>query len=221
MSHCTFVLGESGSGKTTSLRFLSAADALLIQCIKKPLPFHAAGWTYRTAEKAAGNIFVSDNSTQIIDLMRRTKRKIIVIDDFSYSMSSAFMRRANEVGYQKFTDMARDAWEVVQATSNLDADVRVYLLAHTHQADDGITRIKTIGKLLDEKIILEGMVTTVIRALVEDRNHYFQTTNNGHDTVKCPMDMFKEDRIPNDLALVDAAICAFYDITPAAERRAA
>ena len=221
MSHCTFVLGESGSGKTTSLRHMSAADALLIQCIKKPLPFRSPGWSYRTGDNPKGNMFITDNSAQVMDLMRRTGRKIIVCDDFGYSMTNAFMRRANETGYQKFTDMARDAWEIVNTACNLDEEVRVYILAHTQTSpEDGVTRIKTIGKLLDEKVVLEGMVTTVIRAVVEDHAHYFQTQNSGRDTVKCPMGMFKEDRIPNDLALVDAAICEFYGIAQQ-ERRAA
>lgn len=211
MSTVSFILGESGVGKTSSLRNLDPKQTLLIQCLRKPLPFRAEGWAYHSKESSSGNIFVADDSQSIIMLMTKTRRQIIVLDDFSYSMTNNFMRRSAETGYLKFTEIARAAWDIVNAAMCLDNHVRVYIIGHTNTTEDGITRIKTVGKLLDEKVTLEGYVTIVLRAIVVDQEHYFLTKNNGHDTVKTPLDMFEEEKIPNDLKVVDEAIVKFYN----------
>lgn len=96
----------------------------------------------------------------------------------------------------------------------LGEEIRVYVLSHTEETDGGRIKMKTIGKMLDDKITLEGMVTIVLRSIVQDRNFLFSTINNGSDTVKAPMGMFDSDLIDNDLAAVDAAICSYYDIQP-------
>lgn len=219
MSIATLILGKSGTGKSTSLRNLSPADTLLIQVIRKPLPFRSAGWTYFDKDaRPTGNVFVTEDWRRIIDLMRKTKRKVIVIDDFQYLLANEFMRRTDEKGFDKFTEIAKHAWEVMSVASDLPEDVRVYLLSHVEENEStGAMKMKTIGKLLDEKITPEGLVTIVLRTTVEDGHYRFLTRNNGLDTTKSPMGLFDEDRIDNDLAQVDSAITAYYGIGPSAE----
>ncbi|MEJ2767586.1 ATP-binding protein [Mycetohabitans sp. B46] len=212
MSIATLVLGQSGTGKSTSLCKMDPAHTLLIQTIRKPLPFRAAGWAYHTKEKA-GNIFVSDQSQKIITIMQHTKRKVIVLDDFQYMLANEFMRRSDERGFDKFTEIGRHAWDVLCAAGTLPNDVRVYVFSHTEEDQSGTTKIKTIGKMLDEKITIEGMFTIVLRTDVSDGTYTFTTRNNGRDTVKSPMGLFESERIPNDLSAVDHAITAFYELT--------
>lgn len=213
MSIATLILGQSGTGKSTSLRKMDAAQTLLIQTIKKPLPFRGNGWSRRSKDNPAGNIFVTDKSDEIITIMRKTQRKVIVLDDFQYMLANEFMRRSEERGFDKFTEIGRHAWDVLSAAGTLDDDVRVYVLSHTEEDQAGNTKIKTIGKMLDEKITIEGMFTIVLRTDVTDGEYTFTTRNNGRDTVKSPMGLFDADRVPNDLAYVDGAIAAFYEMT--------
>lgn len=210
MSTGVLILGESGSGKSASLRNLVAAECALIQCIPKRLPFpKAKGWDKRT--------FVTDKAPQIVNAMRKaaaagTKR--IIVDDFQYLMANEFMRRASEKGYEKFTEIGHSAWSVLNAAHELPEDVRVYVLSHTEQTDAGRTKMKTIGKMLDDKVTLEGLFTIVLRAIVSDNTHHFATRNSGSDTVKAPMGLFEEEFIDNDLAAVDRRITDYYDIQP-------
>lgn len=221
MSIATLVLGESGTGKSASLRNLDPKSTLLIQPVKKPLPFRSPGWGYFDREtNKTGNIFVSDQSAEIIALMERTARPVIVIDDFQYVLANEYMRRTAETGYGKFTDIAKHAWEIFNAANALPADKRVYFLSHTAVDEGGITKIKTIGRMLDEKITVEGLFTIVLRTLVVDQQYLLSTRNNGSDTVKSPMQLFESERIDNDLEAVDVAICRYYDI-PAKQLQAA
>lgn len=212
MSIPVLVLGESGTGKSTSMRNMDPARTLLLQAIRKPLPFRSKGWSYLSADNKAGNIIVSDQSANIIAAMRKTSRDVIVIDDWQYILANEFMRRTDERGFDKFTDIGRHAWDTLTAASDLRADKRVYILAHTQSDDLGKTKIKTIGKLLDEKITPEGMFSIVLRTAVQNGNYLFSTRNNGADTVKTPMGLFDDDFIANDLAAVDAAISDYYNL---------
>ena len=214
MSIATLILGKSGTGKSASLRNLDPVDTLLIQVIRKPLPFRSKGWGYFDKEQSPeGNILVSERWDSIIKAMRGTKRKVIVVDDFQYLLANEFMRRTDEKGYDKFTDIAKHAWEVMSAASDLAPDVRVYLLSHIEENEaTGAMKMKTIGKLLDEKITPEGLVTIVLRTSVEDGRYLFTTRNNGMDTTKSPMGLFDEDKVENDLQAVDARITDYYDI---------
>lgn len=216
MSTPILILGESGSGKTTSLRNLDPANTLLIQAISKPLPFKAKGWKLHSKEYPAGNMFVTDSAQQIIALMRKTSRKVIVIDDWNLVMTNEFMRRSTETGFQKFSDIGRSAWDVMTAAASLPEDVRVYMLGHVSTDETGHIRARTIGKLLDEKCPVESMFTIVLRTLVVNGNYLFSTHNNGQDTCKSPISMFADDHIENDLALVDEVVFQYYDIKEAA-----
>lgn len=214
MSTAVLILGESGTGKSTSLRNLNPAKTLLIQAIRKPLPFKAKGWKVRAAIKDDGNVFQTDDAILMEKLLRQSPHEIVVIDDFQYVMANEYMRRTGEKGYEKFTDIGKNAWNVLTAASQLAPNRRVYILSHTATDELGRTKIKTIGKMLDEKITLEGMVTIVLRTQVRDGHYTFATQNNGSDTTKSPMGMFSDQFIENDLAAVDAAICDYYEIAP-------
>jgi len=209
------ILGESGTGKSTSLRNLDPAHTLLIQSIRKPLPFRSKDWK---PVADGGNIVVSDKSDDITKAMRKTKREIIVIDDWQYVLANEYMRRTDERGYDKFTDIGRHAWDILSAASDLEANKRVYILAHTQSDEHGRSRIKTIGKMLDEKITPEGMFSIVLRTCVQNGNYLFSTRNNGSDTVKTPIGLFDDEYIGNDLAEIDAAIFHYYGMQ---ERNAA
>jgi len=215
MSIATIILGQSGTGKSSSLRNLDPASTLLIQAIHKPLPFKATAWK---PVKDGGNIFVSDNSAQICAAMNKTARDVIVIDDFQYTMANEFMRRvtnqeAGASAFQKYNEIAKSAWDILNAAANLPSHKRVYLLSHTQTDESGNVKIKTIGKLLDEKITIEGMVSIVLRTSVVNGNYLFSTRNSGNDTTKTPIGLFDDELIENDLALVDAAIYQYYGLT--------
>lgn len=212
MSTSIFILGQSGSGKSTSLRNLNPRRVLLIQSIRKPLPFRSTSWKYITPEEPDGSILVSDNPQEIINHIRMTRRPIVVIDDFQYVMANEFMRRSTERGFDKFTEIGFNAWSIITEANNAHPQKRVYILSHTEEDQHGKTKIKTIGKMLDEKITLEGMVTICLQTAVINDQNLFVTKNNGNTTVKSPMDMFDSDHIDNDLDLVDQAICGFYGL---------
>jgi hypothetical protein len=216
MSISTFIIGESGTGKTASLRNLNPEETVLIQAIKKPLPFRSSGWKPFVAEdkpNSKGEMVKAYQWMQMaMESAVKQGRKVIIIDDFQYLMSTEFMKRSDEKGYGKFTELARHAWEVVTKATSLPNDVRVYILSHIQTGDDGIARLKTIGKLLDEKITLEGMVTIVLRTAVMDGSYLFRVKNSGSDTVKTPIGMFDTETVENDLKAVDDTIRDYYGI---------
>jgi hypothetical protein len=215
MSIATLILGDSGAGKTTSLRNLDPAKTLLIQTLKKSLPFRSKDWMAWDSQAKTGSIFCSDNSsviTRVINAAPAYGKEIIIIDDFQYLMVNEFMREAETKGFDKFTLIGKHAWEVVEAATKLPENIRTYFLSHSVTDDSGKIRAKTIGKMLDDKIVLEGMFPNVIRTEILNDEHVFITKCHGRDTVKLPMGMIKEDTMPNDLAMLDAIICEFEGI---------
>lgn len=208
MSCATLILGESGTGKTASLRNLDPSKTLLIQPVRKPLPFRANGWR----EGKGGNIYVNADPEKIVSCMRRAPHDIIIVDDWQYVLALMFMNRRKENGYQKFSDIGGAGFDIARTASELAPEKRVYILAHTATDDFGNIRVKTLGKMLDDKIVVEGMFTTVLRTHVENGKYTFLTKNDGHDTVKSPIGLFEEGEIENDLAAVDAAICDYYGL---------
>lgn len=231
MSITTFILGESGTGKSTALRNLNPQHTLLIQIRPKPLPFRSPEWRIRAKGEdgtASGNIFVSDDPRKIILMLQNLSDQfdVVVIDDFQYLMSNEFMRGVTDEAkgnsqFMKFNHIAKNAFDVIDAATQCPAGKRIYILAHTQTEDSGKVRIKTVGKLLDEKIVLEGMVTIVLRTQVINGNYLFATHNNGNDTVKTPMGMYQDDLIDNDLSEVDKTICRYYGLTPQPDKEQA
>jgi hypothetical protein len=212
MSIATMIIGESGTGKSASLRNLDPTQCLLIQAVKKPLPFRSKAWSYRTKDNPSGNVWVCDDVNKIVQVMHKVETKIIIIDDFQYILANEFMRRSEERGFDKFTDIGRHAWDLLMASSQLCYECRVYIMAHSDTNDAGKTKAKTIGKLLDDKITIEGLLTIVLKTQVINGGYFFSTRNNGNDTTKTPMGMFEDDFIENDLNAVDQAICDYYEI---------
>lgn len=209
MSVATLILGESGTGKTTSLRNLDPQKTILIQSVSKLLPFKADAWQ--------GSAFTAKNYQEALYWLdvakKREQRKIVVIDDFQYFLAIPFMRRRQEGGWQKWTDFAGIGFDLFDKALNLRDDQRVYILGHTQTNDYGQTKIKTLGKMLDEKLILEGLVTITLRTVVQDGKYMFSTKNNGFDTVKSPIGLFSDTLIENDLKAIDDRICEFYRIS--------
>lgn len=204
MGLVVFILGNSGTGKSYSMRNFNPDELVIINVQGKILPFrNSAKFTVKN----------TDNYDEIISSMKladASGKKVIVIDDFQYLMANEFMRRSAERGFDKFTEIARHAWDVVDAVKTLSADTIVYIMCHSNVDDGGIERLKTIGKLLDEKIVLEGMSTIVLKTNVSDGNYTFTTQNNGKDTVKSPAEMFSSLNIQNDLKYVDEKIRNYY-----------
>ena len=212
MSIATLVLGASGTGKSTSLRNLDPSKTLLIQCIKKPLPFRAAGWKTRINLKSEGNVIQTSDPVLIEKLLRSSPHEVVVIDDYQAVMVNELLSRSSEKGYDKFTDIAKAAWNVFNAAGDLAEHRRVYILAHTQTDDFGHVRMKTVGKMVDQTLVPEGYFTIVLKTDVVNSNYKFSTQTNGQDCCKSPIGMFAEKHIDNDLAVVDAAIQDFYQI---------
>lgn len=198
-----FILGQSGTGKSTSLRNFKSNEVLHINVMSKPLPFKGS-----FAETYNG-----DNYVEIAKAINKTDKKTIVVDDAQYLMANEFMRRSSEMGYQKFTDIANNFWTLINSVTNdLPADVIVYFLMHTDTDDNGREKAKTIGKMLDEKICVEGMSSIVLKTAVKDGAYNFITQNNGRDTVKSPLGMFSTFEIDNDLKTVDQTIRDYWNL---------
>jgi hypothetical protein len=137
----------------------------------------------------------------------------ICIDDATYLLVDEFMRTAKMTGYQKFTDMALNFFNLVRfCNDELDSSRIVYFLGHSDTDSNGDEHFKTIGQLLDEKVTLEGLFTVVLKTVVQDGHYFFATQTNGQDTVKSPIDMFQKQLIPNDLKAVDDTIRGFWNI---------
>ena len=217
MSYGTLILGESGSGKTCSLRNLDPKKTLLIQPIRKPLPFRSKDWRETTHKGDGGNIVVTDDPARILRLMAAAPHDVIIIDDMQYLLANMYMKARDVKGFDKFTAIGGAGFDVAKAASELAPHKRVYVLSHTTTDEFGNVRVKTLGRLLDDKIVVEGLFTTVLRTSVDGGKYYFLTHNNGRDTVKSPLGMFDADQIPNDLAEVDQTICDYYGITTGAE----
>lgn len=197
------ILGQSGSGKSTGLRNFKSNEITHINVMGKPLPFKG-----RFAHTVN-----TDSYSEITKTLKHLETKIAVIDDAQYLMANEFMRRALERGYDKFTEIANNFWTLVNTViTELPYDVRVYFLMHIERSEDGGEKVKTIGKLLDEKITVEGMFTIVLKSVVKDGVYSFTTQNSGKDTVKSPLGMFDTFEIPNDLKTVDDRIYKFWDL---------
>ena len=197
------VLGQSGTGKSYSMKNFEENELCLISVQKSLLPFR----------KKFTETVVTDSYKKITEAMKSTNKKVIVIDDTQYLMCNEFMRRATEKGFDKFTEIAQNFWSLIVENINaLPDDAIVYLLCHTTTDENGVEKMKTIGKLVDEKITPEGLFTIVLKTVVSDGNYGFVTQNNGKDTVKSPEGMFSTYALNNDLKYVDEKIRNYYEL---------
>ncbi len=194
------ILGESGSGKSTSMRNFEIDEIGIFNVASKPLPFRkkipkSDGATYQT----------------IINGLSKAKLKKYVIDDSQYLMAFEMFNRAKETGYGKFTDMALNFKSLIDfVIKNTPADCIIYFLHHTQKTELG-TKAKTVGKMLDDQLTVEGLFSIVLRTRVENGKYTFATQTDGTDTVKSPMEMFERE-IDNDLKFVDTAIREYWEL---------
>ena len=201
------LMGRSGTGKSTSLRTMPEDSFALINVIGKPLPF-------RNGIKS----FVSTDYGKIKAALSNAKSKSIVIDDAGYLITDMFMTRHSSAGsgngvYSLYNDIGDSFYSLIRFISmELPQDMIVYIVMHEDADDMGRSKIKTIGKLLDEKVTVEGMVSVVIRSDNADGEYTFQT--NGEGIVKSPEGMFESERMPNDLKAVDDAIRDYWNLAP-------
>ena len=195
------ILGASGSGKSTSMRNFEPDEVGIFNVAGKPLPFRK-------------KIPKMDNATygRIYKALQAPKLKKYVIDDSQYLMAFESFDHAQEVGYAKFTNMALNFKNLISFVINqVPNDVIVYFLHHTELTDDGKLKAKTLGKMLDNQLTVEGLFSIVLLCQVEGSEHFFITNSDGSNTAKSPMDMF-EARIDNDLAMVDKTIREYYEL---------
>ena len=209
------ILGESGSGKTYSIKNLDPEKVGIFLVEKPRLPFRKEFRCARNATYGA-----------ILKTLAEPKLKTYVIDDSQYLLVNEFFDRAAESGYQKFTDLALNFRNLIHfVTQKTPDDLTVYFLHHTETDVNGKVKAKTIGRMLDEKLTVEGLFDIVLRTEISQDGHFFRTQSNGSDTVKSPEDMFPE-KIPNDLALVDSVIREYYNLqatpeAPATDKKTA
>ena len=204
MATKVLILGDSGTGKSASLRNFKPEEVLVINAAGKPLPFR----NHFETVTPAFNKMTSD----VIKAMDATSKKVIIIDDAQYIMSFQYMRRIKENGWDKWNDIQGDFFNIVQHIDDLPADTIVYILSHIQRDEEGREKLKTMGKMLDEKITLEGLFTVVLKTSVADGQYCFLTQNSGKDTVKSPIGMFDSYAIDNDLKYVDTKIRNYYEI---------
>jgi len=225
MSELIGIVGESGTGKSTAVRTLEPKETAIISCIGKPLPIKGWKKNYTQFKGEEGNFFSSDRAMEIIKCIthiseKREDIRNIVIDDWQYTMSNEYMRRSTEKGFEKFTEIGKNAWAILNKSKSLREDIKVFILTHsdTQPGEFGgspVIKIKTIGKLLDDKINPSGLFSVLLYTNVNkkengDIEYRFVTNNNGHYPAKSPMGMFKSLYIPNDLGAVSKAIDEYY-----------
>lgn len=207
MAEKILIMGESGTGKSTSIRNCNPSITAIVNPVGKPLPFRGA----KNYETLNGEI----DAEKICDFMKnqaKNGKKIIIIDDFQYILAIPYMNRIKETGWDKYNDFGANYFTIINVCNELPSDVCVYYLTHCETLENGLTTVKLIGKLLREKITVEGLFTIVLKTGTSEGKYYFFTQNSGKDTVKSPIGMFDAFSIDNDLAYVDAKIRNYYEL---------
>ena len=206
MSNSILILGESGSGKSTSIRTLPAEQTLIINVIGKSLPFKGGKkkYTKLSSDGLTGNYYASDDNAAIMRVIKlvnekRLDIKYLVLDDFGYTITNSFMRKALEVGFKKFTEIGLDAFKVFDVISSLRDDLFCFVMMHTEIDKGGRYKPKTIGNMIDQYVCIEGKFTCVYHALVTDGSYRFLTNNDGLHMARSSMGMHDQPLIDNDL----------------------
>lgn len=205
MAQKVLIMGESGTGKSTSMRNCDPAITAVVNPVGKPLPFK-------------NHFETLDNVTDAREIIKYMKekvkagKKLIVVDDFQYILAIPYMNRIKETGWDKYNDFGANYFEIIDVCKDLPDDVVVAYMTHLETLDNGLTTVKLIGKLLREKITIEGLFTIVLRTGVYEAKYYFYTQNSGKDTVKSPLGMFQNYAIDNDLNYVYDKIKNYYEL---------
>lgn len=220
------IVGESGTGKSTSLRNLNPETTFIISTTGKPLPFRAWKKKYIPikieGKNVSGNYYVSSKWDQILKILQIIDKmmphiKQVIIDDFQYVLSYEFVDRATEAGYTKFSELAQHAMEILRYSEKMREDCKMIFLTHSENIGDNVNPkyvIKTVGKLLSEKVTLEGLFTYIFFTKVNEgdsgRMEYKLITNNdGSCVAKTSLGMFEDLEIDNDLDEIIKVIDAY------------
>ena len=206
-------MGESGSGKSASLRNFAPNEISVFNVTSKPLPF----------KQGKTKIPKIDNATytDIANALANPNKRAYVIDDAGYLLSFEMFKRANETGYSKFTDMAKNFFDMLDfINTKLPNDIIVYITMHTEDDSEmHKIKVKTIGKMLDQNLKIEGLFSIVLRAVQTEDGYKFVTRDDMVSTAKSPIGMWEEDMIDNDLKEVDRIIREYYDMKPLVDNK--
>lgn len=204
------ILGESGSGKSASLRNFKAGEVGVINVASKPLPFKTDINPYNVSREAKTKGI--NRYALIRNAINKSKIKTMVIDDSQYLLAFDSFDKAKEVGYGKFTDIAVNFEKLIEFCINeIDDDKTIYFLHHCETTDFGKVKAKTIGKMLDNQLTIEGLFSIVLICETDGQVHKFVTQSDGTTTAKSPMGMFERE-IDNDLKMVDETIREYYNL---------
>lgn len=207
MGIAVLVLGESGSGKSASLRNFKKEDVGILNVASKPLPFRNTNGLV-TVNKATYSMIKSAVVTP--------NRLSYVIDDAQYLMAFESFDKVNITGYTKFSEMAKNYEEMLRTIQeDTSPDTIVYVLQHIETDETGKVKAKTLGKMLDQQLTIEGLFSIVLLAKADERRHYFVTQSDGTNPCKSPMGMFDDVEIDNDLKMVDDTIREYYGLKKA------
>ena len=207
MGIAVLILGESGSGKSASLRNFKKEDVGILNVASKPLPFRNTNGLV-TVNKATYSM--------IKGAVTSPNRLSYVIDDAQYLMAFESFDKANIAGYTKFTEMAKNYEEMLRVIQeDTSPDTIVYVMQHIDTDENGKIKAKTLGKMLDQQLTIEGLFSIVLLAKADERRHYFVTQSDGTNPCKSPMGMFDDVEIDNDLKMVDDTIREYYGLKKA------
>lgn len=195
------LIGKSGSGKSASLRNFKKGEIAIANVLGKPLPFKS--------DLEAPKV---DDYNIILKAIQTTDKKVIVIDDANYLITNEFMNKSSVKGFDKYNEMGNNFFNLINGIKNVEGGKTVYLIMHEDTDEEGNIKPKTIGKLLDDKVNIQGMFTVCIRAMYDNGNYIFRLKTNGQDCVKTPIGLFEEEQIENDLKLVDEKIREYYEL---------
>lgn len=218
------ILGESGQGKSSSLRNLNPKETFIISTTSKPLPWR--GWKkmyvkFDPKTNPDGNWYQTSKSANILTIIKyinvkRPEIKNIVVDDLQYTMAFEYMDRRKETGFQKFSDIGGDFTDLLRSADGLKDGMKLIFTAHSENVGSSDTphyTLKTVGKLVNEKITPEGLFTYVFYAMVipgEEKMEYkFLTNTDGEHVAKTPLGMFDNPTTDNDLAEIIKVIDAY------------
>ena len=214
MATAVLIMGESGSGKSASLRNFAPNEISVFNVTNKPLPF----------KQGKTKIPKIDNATydDIANALAKPNKRAYMIDDAGYLLSFELFKRASEKGYDKFTDMAKNFFNMLEfINTTLPNDIIVYITMHTEDDSEmHKTKAKTIGKMIDQNLNLEGLFTIVLRAMQTEDGYKFITRDDRVSTAKSPIGMFENDTVDNDLKEVDRIIREYYDMKPLTDNKA-
>ena len=197
-------MGESGSGKSASMRNFNENDVRVLNVASKPFPFRNVN-KLKKADKATYDM--------ITGVVKSGQVLSYVIDDAQYLMAFESFAKAQIAGYGKFTEMAKNYEEMLRTIQeDTPPDTIVYVMQHVDTDDTGKVKAKTLGKMLDQQLTVEGLFTIVLLAKADEKGHYFLTQSDGTNPCKSPMGMFDDVKIDNDLKMVDDTIREYYGL---------